>query len=345
MPISVSYLFEKIRSYLPKEEIQLQGILQKNDKYFVLIDEKDKEYKVNILSRNLDTVPLNSFITVKGIPVYPTSKSGLWVNFNVGEIEKVNEEDYQHVVQMFQVEEMLPQKSFSSLYEIINSKITQNSEIRFAVIHGRNAQTHKDFEKALKSEIGNYLNYVNVDFFETSLTDNMLVQKIGEIYKDYDFLMLVRGGGSKEELQAVGGFETAKFIIQNNIPFFIALGHSLDKGLTIMEKVADGSFSTPSIAGTEVGKVIKNVITIIELQSHIKIIEKMITESSKEKEYLKEKVDMSATIINNLQQEKDNLIQQNNILNKSLNKNMFYNVLFFIMGFIICFIMVKLIFK
>ncbi|MDI1472940.1 hypothetical protein QI155_10395 [Thermodesulfovibrio sp. 1176] len=49
MPISVSYLFEKIRSYLPKEEIQLQGILQKNDKYFVLIDEKDKEYKVNIL--------------------------------------------------------------------------------------------------------------------------------------------------------------------------------------------------------------------------------------------------------------------------------------------------------
>lgn len=343
MAVSVSYLFEKIRNCLPREEIQLQGILQKNDKYFVLVDEKDKDYKVNILGKNLDTIPLNSFITVKGMPVYPTSKSGLWINFNVGEIEKVDNEDYQSVAQLYQIEEQLPQKTFRSLYEIINNSLLQKEKVKFAVIYGKNAQTHKDFEKAFQSEILKYSKYVEIDFFQSSFADSMLVQTFEEVYQNnYDFTLLVRGGGAKEDLQSVGGLKTALFIIEKNIPFFIALGHTLDKGLAIIEKVADGSFSTPSLAGTEIGKAIKNTITILELNSLVKELEIKSVENTKEKEYLKEKTDTQTLIINNLENQVNSLKQKIDSLNKSVNKNLFYNLLFFIAGFIICFILVKI---
>jgi len=57
----------------------------------------------------------------------------------------------------------------------------------------------------------------------------------------------------------VGGFESIKAIIRADIPFYIAIGHSFDRMVSLMEKVADGNFATPSIAGQELGKLMRVV--------------------------------------------------------------------------------------
>ncbi len=70
-------------------------------------------------------------------------------------------------------------------------------------------------------------------------------------------VFLLRGGGSKEELARVGGFESIKAIIRAYIPFYIAIVHSFDRMVSFIEKVADGHFATPSIAGQELGKLVR----------------------------------------------------------------------------------------
>jgi exonuclease VII large subunit len=72
-------------------------------------------------------------------------------------------------------------------------------------------------------------------------------------------VFLLRGGGAKGELARVGGFESIKAIIRGDIPFYIAIGHSFDRMVSLLEKAADGHFATPSIAGQELGKLVRVV--------------------------------------------------------------------------------------
>jgi exonuclease VII large subunit len=52
-------------------------------------------------------------------------------------------------------------------------------------------------------------------------------------------VFLLRGGGSKGELARVGGFESIKTIIRADIPFYIAIGHSFDRMVSLMEKAQE----------------------------------------------------------------------------------------------------------
>jgi exonuclease VII large subunit len=101
--------------------------------------------------------------------------------------------------------------------------------------------------------------------FESSLSDEELAKTIKEAAKSgVSAIFLLRGGGSQEELARIGGFESIKAIIYSNIPFYTAIGHSFDRMVSLIEKVADGHFATPSIAGQGLGKL---VYTVSELES------------------------------------------------------------------------------
>jgi hypothetical protein len=116
-----------------------------------------------------------------------------------------------------------------------------------------------------RSAAGKYADRVKFVRFESSLVDRELAKTIEETSKaGVHAVFLLRGGGSQEELARIGGFESILAVIRLNIPFYTAIGHSFDRMVSLIEKVADGHFPTPSIAGQELGKL---VYTFSELEN------------------------------------------------------------------------------
>ncbi len=124
----------------------------------------------------------------------------------------------------------------------------------------QSAQVWQDFISAFRSAAGEYANRIEFVRFETSLADEELAKTVEKAANsEVHAVFLLRGGGGKGELARVGGFESIKAIIRADIPFYIAIGHSFDRMVSLMEKVADGHFATPSIAGQELGKLVRVV--------------------------------------------------------------------------------------
>lgn len=73
------------------------------------------------------------------------------------------------------------------------------------------------------------------------------VLKNKENLKDYDFILLTRGGGSFEDLLGFSNPKLIKYIYNLKYPIMSAIGHNVDNPL--LDKVADYVAPTPSLAG------------------------------------------------------------------------------------------------
>jgi hypothetical protein len=159
-----------------------------------------------------------------------------------------------------EVEALLRNRNHYGFWETFSRLFREKKAVKVGLIHGRSAQVWQDFISAFRSAAGEYADRVEFVRFESSLADEELAKTIEKVAgSGVHAVFLLRGGGSKEELARVGGFESIKAIICADIPFYIAIGHSFDRMVSLMEKVADGHFATPSIAGQELGKLVRVV--------------------------------------------------------------------------------------
>ncbi len=171
---------------------------------------------------------------------------------------KVLDEDKEREFQkrVAEVEALLKEKNHYGFWETFSRLLKEKKTLKVGLIHGKSAQVWQDFISAFRSAAGEYADRVEFIKFETSLADEELAKTIEKAANSgVHAVFLLRGGGSKGELARVGGFESIKAIIRADIPFYIAIGHSFDRMVSLMEKVADGPFATPSIAGQELGKL------------------------------------------------------------------------------------------
>lgn len=151
-------------------------------------------------------------------------------------------------------------KELPSFWDYINKILHDKEQLSIVVIHGRKAQTQKDFMNNLSMAAGKYVKEVYVSFIETALNDEALLETLSAnlpFIKEHDLLVIIRGGGSEDELSNVGGEQSARFIVENDIKMCLGLGHSLDRNLSFLERVAIGVFRPSGRVGTDIGELVK----------------------------------------------------------------------------------------
>lgn len=137
---------------------------------------------------------------------------------------------------------------------------------RIALITAKNSAAESDFLKILKENNTG----LNIDFYPVSVQGK---HSIGEILnaiqtaqnKKYDCIVMIRGGGSLEDLSSFNDEKISKALFASKIPTLVAVGHERDE--SIAELVSDVRASTPSQAAYYLVVNNTNFIKSIGLQA------------------------------------------------------------------------------
>lgn len=122
---------------------------------------------------------------------------------------------------------------------------------RIGIITSRESAAHGDFLKVLKARFGG----LSLHLYHTQVQGSEAVQNIVDAFSYFnthqnelglDCIVLIRGGGSMEDLAAFNSREVAYAIFGSAVPVVSGVGHEQDE--TIADYVADLRASTPSNA-------------------------------------------------------------------------------------------------
>ena len=118
---------------------------------------------------------------------------------------------------------------------------------RLAVITSKTAAGYQDFRNHLLNNPQGYA--FRLDLFEALMQGEQAPASIMEALedigqKDYDAVLILRGGGSELDLQCFDDFELAIAIATFPVPVITAIGH--DKDVHIADMVAHASVKTPT---------------------------------------------------------------------------------------------------
>lgn len=118
---------------------------------------------------------------------------------------------------------------------------------RLAVITSRTAAGYQDFRRHLLENPEGYA--FQLDLYEALMQGEQapasIMEALGEAsQKDYDALLILRGGGSELDLACFDDFQLAVAIATCPIPVVTAIGH--DKDVHIADMVAHASVKTPT---------------------------------------------------------------------------------------------------
>jgi len=137
------------------------------------------------------------------------------------------------------------------------------------LIASRDSAACGDFIRILE----NRWSGVTVHLYHTQVQGEAAVGQIVEAVKYFssseapviDVLVIIRGGGSLEDLQAFNSEDVARAIFGSRIPTVVGVGHERDE--SIADYVADVRASTPSNAAERVVPVRQEVLRRIEASS------------------------------------------------------------------------------
>ncbi|MBX6424177.1 exodeoxyribonuclease VII large subunit [Thermosulfurimonas sp. F29] len=218
----------------------------------------DEEARVTLTGEALREAPEGAYLEVVGfLRVYPYGKGGaLYPRIEVRDLRVLDppssSEETRRRTELF---ELARNRSFRPLQHMVRESFERLGALTVGIIHGRGAQTHRDFESGFYATArGAFAERVAFLYREVVLaSDEELARAIREMADRVEAIFIVRGGGGTEDLARVGGYASAKAALEARCPVYVALGHSLDRGVSLLEKVCDGTFHTPSLAGAELG--------------------------------------------------------------------------------------------
>ncbi len=284
--LSPKDILDKIGALIPREPVIVRGVVKRFNGYYKITE---NESGVDIDFGEIEPLDyIDMQVEIKGLlSCYIHSIGGIYPKVNVKEIKIIDDGNPNNNLKE-QIRELILLKKRRVL---INELPEINIPMKVAVIHGKNAQTPVDFKRGFDSSAGKYKDYVSFNFIETSLGDDSLASVIKSIEKDYSVFFIVRGGGEQQSIAKVGGYNSAKALIESGKPFYLALGHSLDMNLSILEYVSDQNFETPTMAGVSFGKAVAKAKEREEIEDKFNTIRIRNAEILKENEVIKEKME------------------------------------------------------
>jgi exodeoxyribonuclease VII large subunit len=136
---------------------------------------------------------------------------------------------------------------------------------RVALVTSKQAAAYNDFVTILQDRWGGVaVDHVQVQV-QGSSAPQQIVEAIGYFNlkaEDYDALVIIRGGGSAEDLQAFQTEPVARAIYSSEIATIVAIGHEDD--ISLAELVADLRAATPTDAARLLVPDKKSVISQLE---------------------------------------------------------------------------------
>lgn len=222
--------------------------------FFKLIDENDSvlqcfAFKQVINEMGIDLEP-GMEVKVKGYPEVRKKKGNF--NFQVKKISPVGEGDLKKQFEILKKE--LKEEGFFDEKE--KQEVPAFVE-KIGLITSKGSDAEKDFRTHLEDygfTICRYDSRVEGD----SAIDDVIagIRQLNNNYPDLDAIVITRGGGSWESLQAFNSKEVVKAAFSSNKPIISGIGHEDD--VTLLDLVADRRVSTPTDAGKYLSRNWKN---------------------------------------------------------------------------------------
>jgi hypothetical protein len=241
-------------------------ILDTQRRYYRLTDGKAAITLLNVGNSLEQLVGVK--VEINGVPdatpFYTEDNTTFYPGLRVNSFKVLNEEEDREFQEEREFQRMLAEVNARSrdrnqyiFWQTFKRLLKEEKPLRVGLIYGNSAQVPQDFIVGYEGAAGEYADRIEFVRFESSLADGELAKTIEEAANsEVHALFLLRGGGSPEELARVGGFESAMTILRTDIPFYVAIGHSFDRMVSLLEKVADGIFATPTKAGQELGTLV-----------------------------------------------------------------------------------------
>ncbi|MBL0191526.1 MAG: exodeoxyribonuclease VII large subunit [Saprospiraceae bacterium] len=158
-------------------------------------------------------------------------------SFTLGKLEL----EKQEIINKLAKDKLLDKNQKNTFIPLVPQKL--------AVITSKNAAGWKDFESHLLENPYGYSFSIHV--FEASMQGTLApieiskqIQSISSHFSDYDLIIIIRGGGSKMDLNDFNDYELAKAIANSKLPIITGIGHEIDQ--TIADLVAHTSLKTPT---------------------------------------------------------------------------------------------------
>lgn len=163
-----------------------------------------------------------------------------------------------------QREEVVKQLKLKKLYDANRAVDLAMVPLRVGIITSIGSAAHADVLKTFKdSEIGFTIFVHDARVQGDDAIDSVVkALQFMDARKDLDLLLLVRGGGSKNDLMAFDSPQIATTIGKCRLPVFTGIGHETD--FSVADEVAHQSHKTPTACATAVIEIVREFIESTE---------------------------------------------------------------------------------
>ncbi|MDR1782460.1 MAG: exodeoxyribonuclease VII large subunit [Bacilli bacterium] len=271
----VKYLKDKNDNDTNLLNVYICGEISNYKNYYgknIYFDLKDNDATINVVMYNMYTNNL-LFIPQNGNKVIVQGSVKVFKNKATFQIQATNitlQGIGELFVQFEKNKKMLMEKGYFSNE---HKKKIPFFPKNIAVISGDSSAALHDVLKTLNSKY-KYANiYVFTSFVQGEKAAQNIINNINLINKipySFDVIIIARGGGSFEDLNAFNDVNLALTVFNSNIPIISGVGHESDT--TIIDYVADLRALTPTDAAN---KAVPNTLEILNkieaIQSKIKV--------------------------------------------------------------------------
>ncbi len=194
---------------------------------------------------------------------------------------------------------------------------------KIAIISSETAAGYGDFSEQLKNNAYGYVFYTKLftATMQGEKAEDSIISALERIYEYEDFfdaVIIIRGGGSKEELSCFDNYLLALNIAQYPLPILTGIGHERDE--SIADLVAHKKLKTP----TAVAEFFIEKLAFFEgrLESSFTKIKENVNNYFSEEKYRIESANskLSPFVKNLLNSQKSNLLIYEENLKKSMNR-------------------------